>query len=107
MHSSERKDKLEARRLFEAAITVDGEFAIAYAQLAFLHLYEFFWDNAGTALADAAALADGFRLTAFFLNRHVCEPRGLELANARDGFVQAALKALALPRNDQPRKAHA
>ena len=42
----------------------------------------------------AAALADGFRLTAFFLNRHVCEPRGLELANARDGFVQAALKAL-------------
>jgi DNA repair protein RecO (recombination protein O) len=44
--------------------------------------------------ADAAALSDGFRLTAFFLNRYVCEPRGLTLASARDGFVQAALKAL-------------
>ncbi|KNY18085.1 MULTISPECIES: DNA repair protein RecO [unclassified Shinella] len=57
--------------------------------------------------ADAAALADGFRLTAFFLNRHVCEPRGLELASARDGFIQAALKALGTPRHDQPREAHA
>ena len=56
---------------------------------------------------DAAALADGFRLTAFFLNRHVCEPRGLELANARDGFVQAALKALGAGRNEQPKEAHA
>ena len=57
--------------------------------------------------ADAAALADGFRLTAFFLNRHVCEPRGLELANAREGFVQAALKALGAPKNDQPEEVHA
>jgi DNA repair protein RecO (recombination protein O) len=57
--------------------------------------------------ADAVALADGFRLTAFFLNRHVCEPRGLELASAREGFVQAALKALGTPQNDQSRKAHA
>lgn len=47
--------------------------------------------------ADRAALAEGFRLTAFFLNRHVCEPRGLELASSREGFVQAALKALASP----------
>jgi DNA repair protein RecO (recombination protein O) len=47
--------------------------------------------------ADAAALEEGFRLTAFFLTRHVCEPRGLELASARDGFVQAALKALGTP----------
>ena len=57
--------------------------------------------------ADAAALADGFRLTAFFLNRHVCEPRGLELASARDGFVQAALKALDGPKNHQPKEASA
>ncbi|HSX73121.1 MAG TPA: DNA repair protein RecO, partial [Shinella sp.] len=57
--------------------------------------------------ADAAALAQGFRLTAFFLNRHVCEPRGLELASARDGFIQAALKALGTPRHDEPRKAQA
>lgn len=45
--------------------------------------------------ADRQALADGFRLTAFFLNRHVCEPRGLELSSAREGFVQATLKATA------------
>jgi len=42
-----------------------------------------------------SALAVVFRLPAFSHNRHVCEPRGLELASARDGFVQAALKALA------------
>jgi DNA repair protein RecO (recombination protein O) len=57
--------------------------------------------------ADAVALADGFRLTAFFLNRHVCEPRGLELASAREGFVQAALKALGRSRDDQPKEASA
>jgi DNA repair protein RecO (recombination protein O) len=58
-----------------------------------LRLPAFLGDDSRHA-ADADALADGFRLTAFFLNRHVCEPRGLELASARDGFVQAALKAL-------------
>ncbi|SOC39888.1 DNA replication and repair protein RecO [Rhizobium subbaraonis] len=47
------------------------------------------------AAADAQALAEGFRLTAYFLNRHVCEPRGLQLSTAREGFVQATLKALA------------
>ncbi|PTM98740.1 DNA repair protein RecO [Mycoplana dimorpha] len=45
--------------------------------------------------ADRQALSDAFRLTAFFLERHVCEPRGLTLSTARDGFVQATLKALA------------
>ncbi|MDX3927337.1 MAG: DNA repair protein RecO [Shinella sp.] len=54
-----------------------------------------FLGEEGRHAADCAALADAFRLTAFFLNRHVCEPRGLELASAREGFVQAALKALA------------
>ena len=44
--------------------------------------------------ADYDSLAAAFRMTAFFLHRHVYEPRGLGLSAARDGFVQAALKAL-------------
>lgn len=44
--------------------------------------------------ADFDSLTEAFRLTAFFLHRHVYEPRGLEASAAREGFVQAALKAL-------------
>lgn len=44
--------------------------------------------------ATGEGLADAFRLTAFFLNRHVYEPRGIEAGAAREGFLQAALKAL-------------
>ncbi|MFN4205150.1 MAG: DNA repair protein RecO, partial [Agrobacterium albertimagni] len=53
-------------------------------------------------------LAAAFRLTAYFLDRHVYVPRGLEPGAAREGFCQAALKtlrsletpgALAAPRN--------
>jgi len=44
--------------------------------------------------ADHDSLTAAFRLTAFFLNRHVYEPRGLDVSSARDGFVHAALKAL-------------
>ncbi|WP_320196196.1 DNA repair protein RecO [Agrobacterium rosae] len=44
--------------------------------------------------ADSESLAAAFRLTAHFLNRHVYEPRGLNENSTRDGFVQAALKAL-------------
>ena len=44
--------------------------------------------------ADYDSLAAAFRMTAFFLHRHVYEPRGIGLSAARDGFVQAALKAL-------------
>jgi DNA repair protein RecO (recombination protein O) len=44
--------------------------------------------------ADFDGLSAAFRLTGFFLHRHVYEPRGIEAAAARDGFVQAALKAL-------------
>lgn len=47
--------------------------------------------------ADFESLAAAFRLTAFFLHRHVYEPRGVEAADAREGFVQAALKALRQP----------
>lgn len=48
----------------------------------------------GQKAADRDSLAAAFRLTAHFLNRHVYDPRGLHENAARDGFVQAALKAL-------------
>ncbi|WP_455872658.1 DNA repair protein RecO [Rhizobium yanglingense] len=49
----------------------------------------------GNDAADFDSLSAAFRLTGFFLHRHVYEPRGhrSRLA-ARDGFIQAALKAL-------------
>ncbi|MQW96832.1 DNA repair protein RecO [Sinorhizobium fredii] len=47
--------------------------------------------------ADHDSLAAAFRLTAYFLNRHVYEPRGVDVSSARDGFVHATLKALKLP----------
>src|SRR4030095_635957 len=42
---------------------------------------------------DGAAqdLADGYALTGFFLLRHVLEPRGLGLADARASFIAAGL----------------
>jgi DNA repair protein RecO (recombination protein O) len=41
-------------------------------------------------------VADGFALTGFFLLRHVLEPRGLNLADARANFIAA------LQRGDRP-----
>jgi len=41
-------------------------------------------------------IADGFELTGFFLARHVLEPRGVSLANARANFI-AALRREAPP----------
>ena len=38
---------------------------------------------------DAAALEDAFRLTGFFLARHVYEPRGISEPDARAGFITA------------------
>jgi len=54
--------------------------------------------------ADIDGLSAAFRLTAFFLHRHVYEPRGVEAAAAREGFVQAALKALkaSAPQDELP-----
>ncbi|HOV04534.1 MAG TPA: DNA repair protein RecO [Hyphomicrobiales bacterium] len=46
------------------------------------------------ARIDAAAIRDGFRLTEFFLTRHVLEPRGTTLADARAGFLKALDRAL-------------
>jgi DNA repair protein RecO (recombination protein O) len=37
-------------------------------------------------------IADGFALTGFFLVRHVLEPRGLGLAEARASFIAAVLR---------------
>ena len=44
--------------------------------------------------ADISAedIANGFRLTGFFLMRHVLEPRGLALADARGGLIAAVLR---------------
>ena len=53
-----------------------------------------FLANGAVAAADRDSLADAFLLSGFFLHRHVYEPRGIEVAAARDGFIQAALKAL-------------
>ena len=39
-----------------------------------------------------AQLEEGFRLTAFFFNRHVYEPRGLREPDARTGFLAALRK---------------
>jgi DNA repair protein RecO (recombination protein O) len=50
--------------------------------------------------ADRESLSAAFRLTGFFLHRHVYEPRGIEIAAARDGFMQAALKAVAVASPD-------
>ncbi|MDH4441582.1 MAG: DNA repair protein RecO [Rhizobium sp.] len=44
--------------------------------------------------ADPESLAAAFRLTGYFLERHVYVPRGLEAGAAREGFCQAALKTL-------------
>lgn len=43
--------------------------------------------------ADPASLEEAFRLTGFFLHRHVYEPRGMEMPDSRAGFIHAALKA--------------
>ena len=53
-----------------------------------------FLNSEQNSAADIDSLNAAFRLTAFFLHRHVYEPRGVEAAAAREGFVQAALKAL-------------
>jgi DNA repair protein RecO (recombination protein O) len=61
-----------------------------------LALPSFLKEGSRTA-ADAAGMAAAFRLTGYFLHRHIYEPRGITENAARDGFVQAALKALSRP----------
>ena len=38
-------------------------------------------------------LSEAFQLTGYFLQRHVYEPRGIDVPEARAGFIQATLKA--------------
>ncbi len=40
------------------------------------------------------ALKDGFRLTRFFLDRHVFEPRGLAMPEQREAFVEATTRVV-------------
>ncbi|RCW27605.1 DNA replication and repair protein RecO [Ciceribacter lividus] len=53
-----------------------------------------FLSAGASSAATAESLTDAFRLTGFFLGRHVYEPRGITPGAAREGFLQAALKAL-------------
>jgi DNA repair protein RecO (recombination protein O) len=55
----------------------------------------------GSRSTDPDSLSAAFRLSGFFLHRHVYEPRGLQQNTARDGFVQA-LKALVRLENKSP-----
>ncbi|MEZ5842032.1 MAG: DNA repair protein RecO [Hyphomicrobiales bacterium] len=43
---------------------------------------------------EAGDIHDGFRLTEFFLTRHVLEPRGIAIPEARAGFLKALARAL-------------
>ncbi len=46
--------------------------------------------------ADRAAMEDAFRLTGFFFFRHVYEPRGLEVPEARTAFLNALRRSQAM-----------
>jgi DNA repair protein RecO (recombination protein O) len=48
-------------------------------------------DGAGEGWSDSD-LRDGFDLTGLFLARHVLEPRGQRLSDARDGFIAAVAR---------------
>jgi DNA repair protein RecO (recombination protein O) len=48
----------------------------------------------GSRNASARDIADGFGMTGFFLARHVLEPRGLTLPDARAHFIQAVCRTL-------------
>lgn len=59
-----------------------------------LRLPAFLGAAPATNAVSAGDLAQGFALTAFFLTRHVLEPRGLALPDARGNFVAAVARAL-------------
>ncbi|MBL8571034.1 MAG: DNA repair protein RecO [Phreatobacter sp.] len=42
----------------------------------------------GSGVAESADIVAGFRLTGYFLSRHVFEPRGLAMPDARETFVR-------------------
>lgn len=53
-----------------------------------------FLDRASGRGADTTAFEQAFRLTGFFFDRHVYEPRGLTPPEARAGFVAALRRAM-------------
>ncbi|MEX0408349.1 DNA repair protein RecO [Aquibium sp. LZ166] len=58
--------------------------------------------SAGTGQrGDAGAMDDAFRLTAFFFNRHVYEPRGMEPPQTRAGFLAALRREWARDRIEE------
>ena len=59
-----------------------------------LRLPDFLGVEGGGGRPSAGALTDGLALTGFFLARHVLEPRGLALSDARSHFVAAVMRAL-------------
>ena len=50
--------------------------------------------------ADREAIEQAFRLTGFFLTRHVYEPRAITQPEARASFIAALRKALVEPANN-------
>jgi DNA repair protein RecO (recombination protein O) len=58
-----------------------------------LRLPAFLGQEEGAADPSASDLADAFVLTGYFLLRHVLEPRGLTLPDARASFVSAVVAA--------------
>jgi DNA repair protein RecO (recombination protein O) len=60
-----------------------------------LRLPPFLRVGTGVGAPSAAELADGFALTGFFLSRHVIEPRGLVLPEARASFISSILHSQA------------
>lgn len=57
-----------------------------------LRLPAFLVERAGTP--SSAALEDAFRLTGYFLDRHVFAPRGLAAPETRDSFLRASRAAI-------------
>lgn len=60
-----------------------------------LVLPRFLVDRAMNAPPDAEEVADGFRLSGFFLGRRVLDPRGAALPRERELFLAALARALA------------
>ncbi|MFZ2099545.1 MAG: DNA repair protein RecO [Oricola sp.] len=53
-----------------------------------------------SVVPDEATIAEAFELTAFFLRRHVYEPRATKEPDARAGFVAAVKRAIAAAREN-------
>jgi DNA repair protein RecO (recombination protein O) len=53
-----------------------------------------FLTDRSQACTDARTLGQGFKLSGYFLNRHVFEPRGLEPPISRESFCAAALRSM-------------